>query len=208
MLATCVLRISGCQSIAFSRHALNSPYRNLVSVLFLMDDETLVCSSAFEDGAWGAVFLQSSLQLALQEGNVGPLTDNISPSSFSDIVVPIGFSTIVVALILACFILLHELYVESGAKPLLASRDGANSALLQCGFLVSWFVPFIAGSMIIPVSLDFALAMGQSATASGVFIGTGPVGAMVGLIAGSKLTSEENWNQRYARQCFIIPYTI
>jgi len=173
-----------------------------------MDDETLVCSSAFEDGAWGAVFLQSSLQLTLQEGNVGPLTDNISPSSFSDIVVPIGFSTIVVALILACFILLHELYVESGAKPLLASRDGANSALLQCGFLVSWFVPFIAGSMIIPVSLDFALAMGQSATASGVFIGTGPVGAMVGLIAGSKLTSEENWNQRYARQCFIIPYTI
>ena len=154
------------------------------------------------------MFLQSSLQLALQEGNVGPLTDNISPSSFSDIVVPIGFSTIVVALILACFILLHELYVESGAKPLLASRDGANSALLQCGFLVSWFVPFIAGSMIIPDSLDFALAMGQSATASGVFIGTGPVGAMVGLIAGSKLTSEENWNQRYARQCFIIPYTI
>ncbi|CAE7496730.1 unnamed protein product [Symbiodinium necroappetens] len=169
-----------------------------------MADETLV----FEDGAWCAGFLQSSLQLTLQEGSVGPLTDRISPSSFSDIVVPIGFSTIVVALVFVCFILLHELYVETGATPLLSNRDGANSVLLQCGFLVSWFVPFIAGSMIIPVSLDFALAMGQSATSSGVFIGTGPVGAMVGLIAGSKLTSEENWNQRYARRCFIISYSI
>ena len=54
-------------------------------------------------------------------------------------------------------------------------------------------------SMLVPDSLDYALAMGHSATASGVFLSAPFVLAMLGTILGRPLTSEVKWDQRFAR---------
>eukprot|EP00439_Symbiodinium_sp_Y106_P051355 s1451_g6.t2 len=102
--------------------------------------------------------------------------------------------------------LMHELFVGAGGKPLLARRDGSNSTLLQLGFLIGWFVPFVTKSLSIPISLDYALAMGESATASGVMVGTMPVGAFIGTWAGKRLTDEQKWDQRHARKVYVCCY--
>ena len=150
--------------------------------------------------------MQLSLQInAGLEGN-GPLTDTLQPESFSQLEVVIGPSVMVGILVFFCLALMHELFVGAGGKPLLARWDGSNSALLQLGFLIGWFVPYITKSLAIPMSLDYALAMGESATASGVMIGTMSVGALIGTLVGKGFTNEQDWDQRHARKVFVCCY--
>ncbi|CAE7258971.1 gloB [Symbiodinium natans] len=138
--------------------------------------------------------------------HAGPLTDGITPEDFSHVLVPIGASILVPALCCTCLIFLHELHVGAGAKPWLASHDQNSTVLLQVAFLTFWFVPYLIDSMMIPLSLEYALAMGESATASGVFLGMAAAGSTVGIVLGQSLTSEADWNQRYARKLFIYFY--
>ena len=120
--------------------------------------------------------------------------------------VTIGTGVMVGILVFFGLALMHELFVGAGGKPLLARRDGSNSTLLQLGFLIGWFVPFVTKSLSIPISLDYALAMGESATASGVMVGTMPVGAFIGTWAGKRLTDEQKWDQRHARKVYVCCY--
>ena len=90
-----------------------------------------------------------------------------------------------------------------GGKPLLARRDGSNSTLLQISIQLSWLLPTVSTTVIIPVCRDYASAMGESATASGLMIGVVPMGALIGMVAGKGLISENDWNQRYARKIFL-----
>ena len=102
-----------------------------------------------------------------------------------------------------CGLRLHELYVEMGGKPLLARRDGRNSTLLQISIQLAWLLPTVSTTVVIPVCRDYAVAMGESATASGLMIGVVPMGALIGMVAGKGLITENNWNQRYARKIFL-----
>ena len=157
---------------------------------------------AFSTAEDSTILLQFKARLIVE----GPLTDALRPESFSQVEVTIGTGVIMGILLFFCLALMHELFVGAGGKPLLARRDGSNSTLLQLGFLIGWFVPFVTKSLSIPISLDYALAMGESATASGVMIGTMPVGALIGTLAGKRFTNEQDWDQRHARKVFVCCY--
>ncbi|CAE7673069.1 unnamed protein product [Symbiodinium necroappetens] len=146
------------------------------------------------------------LQVNARIVSEGPLTHTFRPDSFSQVEVRINTAVLVGILLFFCLALIHELFVGAGGKPLLARRDGSNSTLLQLGFLIGWFVPYVTKSLSIPISLDYALAMGESATASGVMIGIMPVGALIGTLAGQRFTNEQDWDQRHARKVFVFCY--
>ena len=103
---------------------------------------------------------------------------------------------------------LHELYVEMGGKPLLARRDGSNSTLLQISIQLTWLLPTVSTTVVIPVCRDYALAVGESATASGLMIGVVPLGALIGMLAGKGLVTENDWNQRYARKIVLYLHAL
>ncbi|CAE7416932.1 unnamed protein product, partial [Symbiodinium sp. CCMP2456] len=172
---------------------------SLISRTTLLHDPDMAFSSA-ED--LSTILLQVKARLVSE----GPLTHALRPESFSQVEVRIGTGMLVGILLFFSFVLMHELFVGAGGKPLLARRDGSNSTLLQLGFLIGWFVPFVTKSLSIPISLDYALAMGESATASGVMIGTMPVGALVGTLLGKRFTNEQDWDQRHARKVFVCCY--
>ena len=133
----------------------------------------------------------------------GPLTDALNDKGFSELVVPIGPGIIVAILVFVGLIAVHEASVAAGGKPLLANHQKPNSLPLQCTFALSWLVMMVGQSMLVPVSLDYSLAMGQSATASGVFLSGPTLFAMFGTVAGRPLCDELNWDQSFARKFYI-----
>ena len=144
--------------------------------------------------------LESSLHIATDHARAGPSLQVLQPESLE---VPMGSGVLVAVVVTFCLMLLHELYVEMGGKPLLARRDGSNSTLLQISIQLSWLLPTVSTTVIIPVCRDYAVAMGESATASGLMIGAVPMGALIGMVAGKGLITENDWNQRYARRIFL-----
>lgn len=58
-------------------------------------------------------------------------------------------------------------------------------------------------AMLVPISLDVALSLKQSATASGLFISIGTVAAFFAIPMGKRLVSEDNWNQKSARALVV-----
>lgn len=152
--------------------------------------------------------IQTGIQtkIDVSSAGAGPLRNAVHPEHFSHVAVPFSTNMVVPALLCVCFLLLHERRVEAGAKPLLANHSRNSTVLLQTAFLGFWLVPFLIDSMFIPLSLDYALAMGESATASGVFLGTAAAGSTVGIIIGRGFTNETDWNQRYARKIFLYMY--
>ena len=60
-------------------------------------------------------------------------------------------------------------------------------------------------ALLVPASLDFAVAMGESATASGLFLSAGTLFSVAGLLLGRPLASEIDWDQVFARRLFIGP---
>ncbi|CAE7732728.1 GIP [Symbiodinium sp. CCMP2456] len=134
----------------------------------------------------------------------GPLTDELYAQGFSDVTVPIGPGVILAIVILLLFLAVHEGFVAFGAKPLLANHEKPNSIPLQCTFAANWLLMMFSLSMLVPDSLDYALAMGHSATASGAFLSVPFVVAMLGTILGRPLTSEVNWDQRFARSFCVV----
>ena len=133
----------------------------------------------------------------------GPLTDALNAKGFSELVVPLGPGIIVATVVFLGLIAVHEACVAAGAKPLLANHEKPNSLPLQCTFALSWLSMMVSLSMLVPASLDYSLAMGQSATASGLFLSGPSLFGMLGTVAGRPLTSELNWDQRWARNLYI-----
>eukprot|EP00439_Symbiodinium_sp_Y106_P038811 s1855_g4.t1 len=150
---------------------------------------------------WGTTLLQSSLQVAANQ-------NEINPPVVSSAAVTISNAVIVVGLLLCCLTTLHEVYVQRGATPLLATRDGANSLLFQAVWLSSWIVLYVKTTMVATISLDFARAMGESATSSGVLVGMTYLGAVLGVLAGRWLTDQQHWDQRYSRKVWVVCYGI
>eukprot|EP00439_Symbiodinium_sp_Y106_P064393 s1431_g10.t1 len=166
-----------------------------------------------EDDECGVVFLQTLSRRFTSETILERVVNtvvSVNPPHHAESLwqtfVPISSHIILAMFAICCVFLAHEFRVQGGSTPLLATHDGRNTVLLQVSFLITWVIGYLTVTMFIPVSLDFALAMGESATGSGVFIGVGPVGLLVGSALGKKLTTESNWNQRYARKVFILLY--
>eukprot|EP00913_Durusdinium_trenchii_P000181 g164.t1 len=57
--------------------------------------------------------------------------------------------------------------------------------------------------MLLPVTLDFAASMGQSATMSGFFIGSSLIASILGVFMGKRVVNEEFWDQRLARALIL-----
>ncbi|CAE7948923.1 AVT1 [Symbiodinium sp. KB8] len=151
-----------------------------------------------------AALIQNKLDVSSAESL--PLRDAVHPEHFSHVAVPFSWTMVVPALLCVCLLVLHERRVEAGAKPLLASHSRNSTVPLQTAFLAFWMVPFLIDSMFMSLSLDYALAMGESATASGVFLGAAAAGSTVGIVIGRGFTSETDWNQKYARKIFVYMY--
>ncbi|CAE7201873.1 unnamed protein product [Symbiodinium natans] len=161
-------------------------------------------------GAWSAsCWLQEgytvSHRLATESvaSAAGPLTGHMHAEDFTDFQVPFGTSVFAFFGVLILLLAAHELYTAASKKPLLADHERSNNFRIQFMFLIIWFGFFVNSSLIVPLSLDYAIAMGQSATASGVFLGCGTTLSVVGLIVGKSLNSETNWNQAFARKTYI-----
>mmetsp|Transcript_55209 Transcript_55209/g.113996 ORF Transcript_55209/g.113996 Transcript_55209/m.113996 type:complete len:543 (+) Transcript_55209:80-1708(+) len=151
-----------------------------------------------------AVLIQDKVDVSSADSR--PLRDAVHLEHFSQVAVPFSTNMAFPALLCVCLLVLHERRVEAGAKPLLANHSRNSTVLLQTAFLVFWMVPFLIDSMFMSLSLDYALAMGESATASGVFLGAAAAGSTVGIIIGRGFTSETDWNQKYARKIFVYMY--
>ena len=138
-------------------------------------------------------------EASLESKEAGPLTDELYAQGFSAVTVPIGPGVILAIVVLIVLLAVHEGFVAAGAKPLLANHEKPNSLPLQCTFATNWLLMMVTLSMLVPDSLDYALAMGHSATASGVFLSAPFILAMLGTIWGRPLTNEVHWDQRFAR---------
>jgi len=158
-----------------------------------------MAGSTGED-ALGTVLLQSSLHIATDHARARPSLEVLQPESLE---VPIGSGVLVAVVVMFCLMLLHELYVEMGGKPLLARRDGSNSTLLQISIQLTWLLPTVSSTVVIPVCRDYALAVGESSAASGLMIGIVPMGALIGMVAGKGLITENDWSQGYARKIVL-----
>ena len=148
--------------------------------------------------------LTSRTSTAIDSTGNGPLTSEIKVDDFSDFAVPMGLNVVVGVIIFSVLLAAHEAYISAGAKPLLANHKRSNNLPLQIAILISWIILFMNSAMLIPPSLDFALAMGQSATASGLFVGGGTIFAVVGAAFGKSLTNESDWDQWFARRLFLF----
>ena len=147
--------------------------------------------------------LGSRLATESESKQAGPLTDELYAEGFSAVTVPIGPGVILSIVVFILLLTAHEAFVAAGAKPLLANHEKPNSIPLQCTFAIYWLLMMVNLSMLVPVSLDYALAMGQSATASGVFLSAPTVFALLGSMLGKPLTSEVNWDQPFARHLYL-----
>ena len=145
--------------------------------------------------------LDSRLATESESKQAGPLTDELYAEGFSAVTVPIGPGLILSIVIFILLLTAHEAFVAAGAKPLLANHERPNSIPLQCTFAMHWLIMMVNLSMLVPVSLDYALAMGHSATASGLFLSAPKVFALLGTMLGKPLTSEVNWDQASPDVC-------
>ena len=59
-------------------------------------------------------------------------------------------------------------------------------------------------AMMVPLSLDLAFSLGQSATASGLFVGAQLVAGIVGTLLGRLLVNELEWAQFFVRRVLIF----
>ncbi|CAE7037646.1 celE [Symbiodinium natans] len=147
--------------------------------------------------------LGSRLATESESKQAGPLTDELYAEGFSAVTVPIGPGVILSIVVFILLLTAHEAFVAAGAKPLLANHEKPNSIPLQCTFAIHWLLLMVNLSMLVPVSLDYAMAMGHSATASGLFLSAPTVFALLGTMLGKPLTSEVNWDQAFARRLYL-----
>lgn len=98
----------------------------------------------------------------------------------------------------------HEVHVSRGGVPICQPKKLEKSIGCQLMGLWTNASPFVAMSMQVPISLDFALSLRQGATSSGFFLSCGVITGLCAMAAGKRLVDEENWNQFYVRRLLIV----
>lgn len=113
----------------------------------------------------------------------GPLTKGLTAGSFSDRLAPFTLTAWLFLLFWYLMFFAHEMYAAK-IEPLLANGK-SSSLLFQSSLLFYWFCGYVNEAMLLPVTLDFAASMGQSATMSGFFIGSSLIASILGVFMGS-----------------------
>eukprot|EP00913_Durusdinium_trenchii_P000180 g163.t1 len=105
--------------------------------------------------------------------------------------------------------LVHELYANR-VQPVLVSHRG-NSLRFQSALLFRWFSNFLNDAMLLPITLDFATSMGQTASMSGFFISCSLFASVLGVVMGQWIVNESAWDQQRARALILwspVLYTV
>jgi len=178
-----------------------------------------------DDAEWsdGPSFIQQNLQIsrrvesveALGDGErytisreatkivITPATDSVDVDAFGERVVDFPFWTLVSGLVFISLWTMHEFLVSQGMTPVLARDHAAiNFGVQLVGCAIQMWV-FLQMSMVIPLSLDFALSLNRGASASGFFVSAGVVMAILGTGVGKGLVDETRWRQSYARRLVL-----
>ena len=131
-----------------------------------------------------------------------PLTEGIR-ETFSTNVLPFSGSTWAIVAGLFLLFLVHECYAAC-FRPILTRTDNRQrTPLLQFALFCYWFCIYMNESMLLPLTLDFAESMGESAAMSGFFGSSSLLASVAGVMMGRVLVSESQWNQRWARTVVI-----
>lgn len=123
-------------------------------------------------------------------------TRHLSAHDFSSRVVPVSPTVWTLFLAGVLCMILYELKSASRSSP-------KGTTAVQMVFFNFWFLPHFYTSIIAPVSLDFCLSLGQTATMSGLFLGCPVVGATLGAISGRLLLKEGSCSQAFARKVVL-----
>lgn len=149
-------------------------------------------------------FLQYQLSTDEKTDDPHRLTSKIDTDKLGEKVVHFPPAVWIGWAIFYAITIFHEVHVARGGRPLLAHPVPQKSIGIQILALWSWAQGFITMSVQIPLSLDYALAMGQDATMSGVMLSLSGLSGLVGAIVGKVMCPEENWNQRRARRFLVL----
>ncbi|CAJ1389476.1 unnamed protein product [Effrenium voratum] len=140
--------------------------------------------------------LQPVMIVALTAANaeIAPLTD------FSDRVVP--FTAVTWSCVIFPFLVLlaHE---AAKTKPLLTNPQDANTMSFQISIMFFFFHWYVMEALLMPISLDFAESMGQSATMSGFFLSSSMIPVFIAIVVSKRMVSESNWDQANARTLIL-----
>ena len=141
--------------------------------------------------------------------SAGPLTKNLTAESFSDRQVSFTLTTWLAVGFVYVVFLVHELYANR-VQPVLVSHRG-NSLRFQSALLFRWFSNFLNDAMLLPITLDFATSMGQTASMSGFFISCSLFASVLGVVMGQWIVNESAWDQQRARALILwspVLYTV
>lgn len=94
------------------------------------------------------------------------------------------------------FVVVHEFYVGLCGTPILVLPAPYESCGIQLTHMMCMSLGYIQASMILPLSLDYALVMGVSAILS---VLTLPFGAIAGFAFAKALIPDSDWNPYRAR---------
>eukprot|EP00930_Biecheleria_cincta_P000504 TRINITY_DN10110_c0_g1_i1.p1 TRINITY_DN10110_c0_g1~~TRINITY_DN10110_c0_g1_i1.p1 ORF type:complete len:686 (+),score=97.19 TRINITY_DN10110_c0_g1_i1:48-2105(+) len=151
-----------------------------------------------------AEFLQYQMSTDDQTEDPHRLTSNIDTDKLGHKVVHFPAAVWIGWAIFYVVTIFHEVHVARGGSPLLAHPVPQKSMGIQILALWGWAQGFIAMSVQIPLSLDYALAMGQDATMSGVMLSLSGLSGLLGAIIGKVICPEENWNQSRNRRFLVL----
>mmetsp|Transcript_17469 Transcript_17469/g.32859 ORF Transcript_17469/g.32859 Transcript_17469/m.32859 type:complete len:568 (-) Transcript_17469:10-1713(-) len=146
---------------------------------------------------------RTSADLTLISAQEGPLTAEVRPEDFPEFSVPVGPRTFCLLVLAVVLLAAHEFYVNTGHAPLLSDEEHSNTLAFQLAYMAGRLLIFVESSLVIPLSLDYTLASGGTATVSGAFISSGTVFAILGLFAGRPMANEANWDQRRVRALLV-----
>lgn len=145
----------------------------------------------------------SATEHSVDDTILDPASASVAVDGFGSRVAKFPFWVITSLLTVISLLVLHEFFVSQGMKPLLARNLFVQDLLCQIlGLVMSMWV-FLQLSMMIPLSLDFALSLGHEGTASGFYFSAGVCIGLLGLGVGKALVDEARWKQSFARRLVL-----
>eukprot|EP00930_Biecheleria_cincta_P039912 TRINITY_DN27388_c0_g1_i1.p1 TRINITY_DN27388_c0_g1~~TRINITY_DN27388_c0_g1_i1.p1 ORF type:complete len:659 (+),score=90.91 TRINITY_DN27388_c0_g1_i1:86-2062(+) len=134
-----------------------------------------------------------------------PSTASVNMEDFGTRVVPFGSGVFVYIAASMLAVLVHEALVSRGMRPPFSPRNTSMREVLFCHMYVilQSTLLFSQMAMLVPISLDVALSLKQSAAASGLFLSIGTVAIFIAIPIGKRLVIEDNWDQKAARRWLV-----
>lgn len=186
-------RLSNPHQAIHVHDALNAAESNLWSN---------ITKPSFSDVIWQ---IPPMIQRGYEFTAFTPASASIDVEDFGTRVVPFGWWVYVCVAALLVMLLVHEVQVSRGMRPALAPTD---TSFAQCKYahlfvMLSTSLSFCQMAMMVPISLDVALSLKQSATASGLLLSVGSISMLFAIPIGKNLANEDNWDQKRVRSLVL-----